>query len=747
MINIKLKVSAIVFAASATFLADGALALNGDSSPASQQPQSGALEEILVTAQRRSENAQDIPMSISAFNGETLENRGIVSTEDLSKITPGLQFGSASLARNELFIRGIGSNRFEAGGESSSAVFIDDIYQPRFSNLLFNLLDVDRIEVLKGPHGTLYGRNTIGGAIAVYTPTPSEQPHVEARADAGTQNLYGGMVSVAGPLSDQVTGSMSVGYRRRDGFMKDLVSGKTNGTESSGARLKLVYAPTDQLKFTFTASTFDTTEDAVLLARGTPYVYLLNPAIPPPGPNPDPYNSAYSTPGGASTQTRLVSARADYQTDDLTLSSITAYQHTHDENAEDGDSSIYDAFNYQGSDDSHTISQEFRVSSNNSGALSAGGRLKWLGGLYFLQDRVTEPYGFRIGSDSLFAALAGPLFPAAGIVNNVYKDLTTKSSAAFGQATYSISDRLDITAGARYSYDQKKVLSTGETNLPGFPLVTADFAVPASKSWGKFTPKITVDYKAADQTMLYATWAEGYKSGAPQSVPFDPRLAAQLVNPETVNGIEVGVKSEFLDHRVRVNAALFDNKFKDLQVRTIQDLGGGVAEPTIENAASSTIRGAEFEATWVITDGLSVDLGYNYLDASYGRFIANPIPGSFQDLSGNRMPRAPRNAASLSARYDIPLPGDRKLSFSVLTNYTSLQFFQPDDTPAVAQGGYGTTDFSVTYAFSGDHLQLTGWVKNAFDREFEVYAEEDAPSVREGWGDKRSAGVSLRYRL
>jgi iron complex outermembrane receptor protein len=500
------------------------------------------------------------------------------------------------------------------------------------------------------------------------------------------------------------------------------------------------------LSITLTGSAFDTTQNAVLLARGGTGVYLLSPLIPDPGRISDPYNSAYSTPGGAKSSTRSTSLRVQYDAPDVTLTSISAYQFTHDVNAEDGDSSPYDAFNYSGGDTSHAISQEFRVNSVSSGALSLGGHLTWVGGLYFFEENASEPYLFRLGSQSLFAFIAGPVFPPEGIINDVDRDLTTKSYAGFGQATYSITDRFDLTLGGRYSHDRKSVDAVGSTNLPGFPLIVAPFAVGNSDSWGKFTPRVTVDYKLTDRVMAYATWDQGYKSGAAQSVSFDPRLAGRLVNPETVNGYELGLKSELFDRSLRLNGALFYNKFKDLQVRSIVNLGSGVAEPAIENAANATVKGVELTATWIPVKNLSIDVGYNYLDAHYGTFIADAVAGSVQDNSGNTMSRSPKNTVNASARYDIPLPNSTSLAFSAATFYTSTQFFQPDDSAMVRQGGYTTTDFSITYALSDGRLQFIGWVKNAFDKEYETYAEEDAPETRESWADKRTVGVTARYR-
>jgi iron complex outermembrane recepter protein len=709
---------------------------------------SAMLEEITVTAQRREQNLQDVPISVTALSADALADRNIVSTADLVKVTPGLQFGSASVQRNELFIRGVGSNRFDVGGESSSGVFLDDVYQPRFSNLLMDLLDVERVEILKGPQGTLYGRNTIGGAIAVYTPTPSAGFKLNARADMGDQQLTGGMVSASGPLSDHWSASMSAGYRSRNGFMTDLVSGKDNGYDSAGVRFKALYKPNQRVSLLFTASSFKTSQHAVLFDRTTNSVFLLSPAIVP-TPEGDHYQSAYTTPGGAESRVQLASVRADYQGDALNVTSISAYQTSDTRETQDQDATQYDALEYSTTERSRALSQELRFSAAEAGPLTLGGHLKWVTGLYFFREQGYEAVHFRSGRESLFAFLAGGAgvpVPVAGILNTPSKDLTTTSYAAFGQATYSITDSLAVTAGARYTKDKKSFAAFGATNFP-ISLIAAPYALSAEKSWSQFTPRFSVDYHFSPAAMVYASVARGYKSGVPQSVAFNALVAARFVNPEHLRTYEVGLKSEFLNRRIRLNVAAYDNKFEDLQVRRVADLGAGVAQPSIDNAANSKIRGVEVEAAYVPTGNLRFDLGYNYLSAKYENFISSITPTAIINLSGNTMPRAPKNTASLNVRYDQPLANGGTLTFGALYSWSDGFYFQPDNTARQLEAPYATADLSLTYAFPGERMQTSAWTKNVFDQEYRTYYEDLAPSARQIWADGQTLGVTLRYKL
>lgn len=703
------------------------------------------VEDIIVTAQRRSENLQSVPISVSAFNADALRNRNVTSTADLMSVTPGVQIGSGSIQRNELYIRGIGSNRFDAGGEASSGLFIDDVYQSRFSSLLMDLLDVERVEVLKGPQGTLYGRNTIGGAVAIYTPTPGKDLHVSARADAGSKNLAGGQISLSGPLSDTLAIGASFGYRQRDGFMRDSVSGRTNGTQSYGGRLKLAYTPTDRLKILLTGGAFQTDQDAVIFDRPTADIFFGRPGLFI-APDTDRYSEAYNSLTGAHSRIYQVSGRIDYEGQDVQLTSITAYQNTRDDTADDQDTSPASAFSYTQTGISKTFSQEFRISSARNGGLSLDGRLKWLVGLYYFQENGSERTNFAYGPDSIsvfLAGLNGIAVPNNTAYNLIGKDLTVKSYAVFGQATYKVTDALNLTVGGRYTHDKKFFNIFGTTTLPGFPLVDADFVTPVGKGWSKFTPKVAIDYTVAPDVMLYGSYAKGYKSGASQSAVFNPILAARLVDPETVQTYEIGIKSQFLDRRIRLNVAGYTSQFKDLQVRRLVSPAPGLpTQPVLDNAASSSIKGVEVEANIVPVDGVHLDIGYNYLDAHYGTFV--PQPGT--DYSGNRMPRAPKHTLTIAARYELKLANNGTVVVGAQGFVSSRIYFQPDNLPSQSQGSYGTVDANLGYRLPGGRWAVTAWVKNALDREYLTYLEPQTPAVRQSWSDRRSVGVTLTYR-
>lgn len=701
--------------------------------------------DIIVTAQRRSENLQRVPISISAFNADTLQKRNVTSTTDLMAVTPGLQIGSGTIQRNEVSIRGIGSNRFDAGGEASSGLFLDDVYQPRFSSLFMDLLDIERVEVLKGPQGTLYGRNTIGGAIAVYTPTPDQNVHVSARGDVGNKDLISGQISIRGPLSDTIAIGVSGGVRSRDGFMRDTVSGKDNGVTSYGGRVKLAFTPSPQLKIVLTGGAFKTRQDALVFDRPVADIFFSRPGLLI-APDSSRYTNAYNSPTGASSRNYQGIGRIDYTGSDVVLTSITSYQNTRDLTSDDQDSSTADAFGYTQTGVSKSYGQEFRLSSVNTGSMSFGGRLKWLLGLYYFHENGVERTNFRFGRDSISVFLAtinGFPPPNGEGFNLIGKNIKVNSYAAFGQATLAVTDALNLTLGARYTRDRKRFFIFGNTTLPGLPLVPANYSVDVGKSWGRFTPKVAIDYTITPGVLFYASYAKGYKSGAPQSAVFNPILASRIVDPESVDTVEVGAKTEFLDRKVRLNVAGYRSKFKDLQVRLIVPVGTPpVAQPVLANAATSTIKGIEADLTLAPVRGLNFDIGYNYLDARYDNFV----PSTGTVYSGNRLPRAPKHTLTASARYNVDLPNGGGVGIGAQVFTSSRIYFQPDNVRSQSQPHYTTADGNISYTFPNHRLTATAWVKNAFNREYLVYFEPLAPSARQIFGDKRTFGLTLSYR-
>ena len=333
--NLSVRPSTLVLAAMLTALPTPGFAQvqdsSSDASPASIEPETATtgtnsgLQDIVVTARRRAENLQDTPVSVTAFSGDALIKAGVQTATDIAFVTPGLQFGSGDAQRSELYLRGIGSNRWDTGSEPSVATFIDEVYQPRIAQQLVDLLDINRIEVLKGPQGTLYGRNTVGGAISVYTPKPTDTLTVKGHVEVGNKDLYAAQSTISGPLANGVLASLAMGYRERDGFMTDTISGRNNGNKQFAGRGKLLFKLTDTLQLEIRGALFSGLQEAnIFYAEPTTPVFLLNPVkVPNPVAPTSRYNVQLTSPGEVRTEYRNVSAQLNWNNDDIALTSIS----------------------------------------------------------------------------------------------------------------------------------------------------------------------------------------------------------------------------------------------------------------------------------------------------------------------------------------------------------------------------------------------------------------------------------------
>lgn len=720
--------------------------------PVVAETSSGQLEEIVVTAQRREESAQKVPVSITAISGDALKAGSIKGLDGLTKGIVGIQYDSGSTQRPELYIRGIGTNRFDIGSDPSSGVFIDEIYQPRFANVLSGLQDVERIEILRGPQGTLFGRNTIGGAISVATAEPQDKLGGFLSGSYGNKNYVNGQGTITGPLvSDKILGRITVGYSDRNGFLRDTVSGKDDGVKSFTARGKLLFKLSDDLTLKLTGAHFYSHQRALLLdPQNTPF-FLAGPLTPQVIDN-NPFSGAYTNPGGNTIHNTQINGRLEWSADALTTTVIGSWIHFNQNSAQDLDGSRNSNIFYRGHERSNTYSAELRFSSTNGGFLTLGDHLRWVAGVFAFKDKGYDIQDFTTGTDSIISFLiANPtLTPPFNLPTvsktdstNLYSDL--KSLAVYAQGTYSITDKLGVTLGGRYTHDERDFTFVGITPTPGLPLVPANFTYPGKVTSPKFTPRVALEYKPIHDVLLYASWSRGFKSSAVQSTAITPEVASSVTKPETVDAYEIGFKSEFLNRRVRLNISLFDNEFKDLQVRRVVTFPSGFSTAISENAATSTIRGVEVEGSALLARGLRVNASYAYLDAKYNRYIADATAGL--DLSGNRLPRAPKNRFNVDATYTTLVAGQTELQLRAAYNYTGSFFFQPENLPLDKEKPYGLTDISLQLTLPNRTTNIQGWARNIFNVTYRNYLDPLAAELLAGYGDRRTYGVTLSQKF
>lgn len=700
------------------------------------------LDDIVVTAQRRSESAQDVPITISAFDGDALQAGGLSGVEQVARLTPGLYVGKFDSLRPQVYLRGIGSRVFDPGSEGSVGIFTDESYVGRFSGSLADLLDVERVEVLKGPQGTLYGRNTIGGAINIITRRPTRSPEAYVEASAGNYGFYDVRGAVSGPLTDRVRIRLAGSAMHRTGYSRNTLTGRDgNGDDGKAVRLRIAADIGVDSSFDLITEYQEADMSGLLQESTGTRQFLQAPGSPSYTPTPDKYSDAYNTDGFNRRKLFSAIGRFDVNTDAVALTSITSFRRSRISSAYDVDGTPRDVWTYRYDELSHQFSQEVRLSSVPDGFLSFGERVSWVLGAYYYRERAKRTDLFNQGPDSLFH------FNQPGIEENAYiVDIDTDSYAAFGQFTVSLVDGLRVTVGARYTHDEKDAIITTTTSSVVPPSYFTGFTVNPHKSWSSFDPKLTVDYRINPDILAYATISRGFKSGGFQFNATNATLAAVVFDPERVLTYEAGLKSQFLDDRVQLNVAAFYYDYKNLQLPRFTLLPppapAGSGSNIISNAAKSTIKGVEAALALAPLPGLRLNGGVSYLDARYDNYVAGA-----QDFSGNRMIRSPKWQANADIGYETALTPGLRIKAKGDWSYVSRIYFEADQgaRPFTSQEGVHLFNARVGIGGADDSWSLDAWVRNIGDKRYVNTIFAVPVTILQVWSLPRTHGLSARY--
>lgn len=704
--------------------------------------------DIVVTAQRRSERMQDVPVTMTALTGERLDRAGAVRADDIANLTPGLTVGSFTPTRPQIFIRGIGTRQIDIGSDPSIGVFVDDVYVGRVSGQMTGLADLERVEVLKGPQGTLYGRNTIGGAISIVTRAPGSTPDAYLDAGIGDYGYFDARGSASGPIvDDALYGRLSFFRTKRDGYVRNTTTGgRAQGIDQYDIRGKLLFDRGGPFTATLIVDTLHDSSPGQQGKSAGPDVFLRSPLATLPAIDPDPLQERYDVDSTTSQRISQYVGRLEWQGSAVALTAITAYRRSR--LAQDGevDYTILDDARQTTRERSSELSQEVRVASQPGGALTFGDRIRWIGGVYYLRDKATRTDVFTFGRDSLpvfIANFAG--LPLTSIGNGTTLDRTAESTAAFAEITWKLFPTVELVTGARYSRESKRGIYSATTTAPGLPLIPAAFDIPLDRRWTSVDPRVTLDWRPVRDVLLYATYSEGFKSGGFQFSVTDPDLARRIFDPEHVRYVEGGMKAELLQRRLQVNASLFSYAYDNLQTqRTVAQASGG-ATTIVENAASSTIRGAEIQATAVPLRDLTITAGLTLLHARYDRYDA----GDGTDFSGTRMVRAPDLTTNLAIDYDPLIGRDVRLIAHADWFHTSSFYFEPGETRVLPSNRQGAYDLlNVRLGLGLGRWSVTGFVTNLLDRRYRA-ANDIRPGVVTPFGaiGPQSAGYYAAPRM
>lgn len=683
------------------------------------------IEEITVTATKMGEtNLQDTPLAITAFSTEYLEKSGIKDVRDLAFATPNLviaQNGNSA----QVYIRGIGSNNSFAGGETSSTVHLDGVYVARPGAIFFNFLDVERIEVLRGPQGTLYGRNSVGGTINVISRKPDDQFRARVQLTRGDHDLMRAEAYVSGPLAgEKLSASLSAMRSERDGYFENVVpSGNDRGSEDMwSVRGQLRVAPSERLEVLVRADYMD--DQGIAAANQA----LLLPFFPVAGGPENPVTAsirgdwhkvALNTPSTFDRQLAGLSGEITYEISDaLVLKSLTAYREGETSTLNDTDATDLNRQTTALTEEQDQISQEF----NLSGRVD---RARYVLGLYYFDEHIAT------SGQGVHAILAN-------LMTQPHPTVDTRALAAYAQTDYDLTDRLTVTAGIRYS-DEKKdfeqnlnrlVASTG-ASLPGFPI--RYFREGKYTAW---TPKFGVQFQATEDVMLYGSVTRGFKSGG---FNFSSGNSVHGYGPETLWSYEAGFKSDLAGNRVRLNGTVFFYDYKDLQVQAF--ITPGVTD--ITNASDAEVKGVELELLARPVRGLELGAAVNHLDATYENFPAAPITGGTFDATGKRLNSAPKWSYNAFGQYDFAVGDKGSVSIRGEYGWKDRQFFTVVNDSIQTTPSYGLINASVAYRSADERWQVILFGRNLGDEEY-LISTGSFTAVPSGTpGDPRSYGLRV----
>lgn len=720
------------------------LSFSSSTTQAETATQAGVIEEVVVTAQKREQSLMDAAIDVTAFSGEQLTEAGIDDIFGIAKAVPGVTIQNTG-AQIQIFMRGVGTRITGTGLDSGVAVYVDDRFVTRQTGQVFDIYDVERVEVLKGPQGVLFGRNATGGAIRIITKEVSDELEGELSLGYGSDSFQMARGFVNVPVTDNFGIRVSAQTRQRDAFKENIIPGADDfdDLDAQSIRVKARWDVSDDstLKFSYDRSkaTDLSNSGAVSLDRGNSRGISFGGIT---TTDRDKIASSMGTdPAYGSPKIESDSFQLRFETslsDSLDLAAFLNYLDFR--SAKPGD---YDGTSFQDVEvesaffDASDIGFGFDLSSNSDGPLS------WVVGANFFEGDAESDFDLRVGP-----AGGGSVKLSVGFAE--YKNT---SYGVFGSLDYDFNERWTLTVGGRYSDEDK------ENDLSTSSIAVATVSpVPASdsESWNEFTPKVTLTYNL-DNGIVYGTFASGFKSGGFNH----PLRVGTVIDPETIDMIELGYKADLTDS-LRITSSLFVYSYKDLQVTKAASESATVST---ENATDSDIRGLDVDLTWAANEKLTFRINAEYLDTEYkdydtaGRAPNTVLTGDpaavgygfvFFNAKGQEMLRSPELAVYAAVQYDSPISiGGREGNLSLNMNYAwkddYIFDFEVNPLIDVTQDAHGILNARATLTI--DKVSLSVWGKNMTDEKYFFDKVVAATNNRGNYGHPRTYGVDFAYRF
>ena len=752
----KLKLT-LILSASCVALATGAVAQTGsnqalpppaaDQAPASTPPASPGtttpLSEIVVTANRRAENLQNVPITVSAVNATQLAASGVTNVQDIQSIVPGANVINANGAINS-HLRGVGNSNPGPGIEPAVALYIDGVYYASTLGVDLDLGDAQEVEVLKGPQGTLFGRNATGGLIQITTRDPTHSPTLDLEAGYGDYDTSKVNIYAAGGLANNLVANVSVqASHQGDGYGTNLFNDKPVYYVDLDvqSRSKIIWTPFAQTKFTAVFDYSDIREDIPFrLEPGSTPASFTGPAY-----GGTVWDTDNDQPTNLSIQTGGASLKAEQELPFMRLSDIVAYRETAAHQGFDIDAT---ATPYQSTDvrtNERQFTEELQAQSIK------GSWLTWTAGVYYFDD-IGQAGPADVTFDTPLPGPLDPLFPFKAVLITARQD--TSSIAGYGQASAEILPATHLTLGARYTSEDHKLVG-GETLLSNLLPPIGVGSADERKDFGKSTYRVALDHRFSKELLAYVSYNTGFKSGgynslAPVLAPPVPGTPASPFLPESLTAYEAGVKSDLFGNRVRANLSAFYYDYRNIQVQQIAPSG---ISTIVANAPGAHVSGVDFDLTGKVTEDLTVRGGMEYLHDRFTTFPAAPIssssggtPETTGPASGNRLPLAPDAVVDLGGEYDFRqvVGGDAVLSLAYV--YSTGYYLEVDNFQH--QSPFSELNGSLRWRSSDRAYSASLWANNITNSAISVFGVTQVYGNHEdNYAPPRTFGFTVGYHF
>jgi len=710
------------------------------------------MEEIVVTATKRAENVQDVGIAITAMTGDQMEALGFTSAQQVTTMAPGVSTVQPNGEANySIAMRGVANSDFTTNVESPVAVYVDEVYISQMSGTGFMLFDMERVELLRGPQGTLFGRNATGGLVHFLTVKPSQESEGYAKATVGEYSQIKVEGAVGGALGDNASARLSLSYHNNDGYVDNRLGGKLNNADDFAGRFQVLFNPNDNVEVLLNARYATQDIDTGFFEYVSSVLPgELTPGVPNPIPIPgiegyfdndgDIYAGDYNDPGFNDLTTYGFTGTVSWTIGDINVTSITDFSSVERRYIEDSDASPADFFNFYLTTDAEQFSQEFRLD-------GTAGDMQWLAGVYYLDIDINDTNG------AITDPFIGPA-PTPGAeagLNNPYSS-RLKSISAFGQVEFAIADNVDLILGARIINDDKKFdfetaaveffdpdarIFNGDSNL-GLLGVIATYQ--GDRSDTEFSTRVQLNWVASDDALVYASYNRGVKGGGfnapifPLAVPYDDD--SMSFDPEVLDALEIGFKTTIMDGRARFNGAFYYYDYSDYQAFNI------VGIDTLTFNADAKSKGFELEFLANPVDNLDVVLGLAYNDIDVDLGDGGPDTTSVQ---------SPKWSWNALLRYEWPMQNGGSLAIQGDANYRSKHVFALTALPNQTENGYTLANASVTYTTASEAWAVSAFVKNITGSEylvqtFDLSTDALFALTEQYYGPPSWWGISLRYR-